>query len=299
MLQIIKFYKFFFVLSGLLVAASLVMLFAWGLNLGIDFRGGSLLELRFDQLPDTVQVTQNLTDSGFGEVSVQPAGEDHVIIKTQSFNSEDDRSKLLELLKNDYGNFEELRFDSIGPIIGAELRAKAYWQIVLVILGILLYIAYAFRRVSTGRSDKKITSWKMSLAAIVALIHDLLIVLGLFAFLGKFFHVEIDSLFITALLTVLGFSVHDTIVVFDRVRENLQRGSGETFEEILNYSVNQTLTRSINTSVTVLLVLLALAFFGGGSIFYFVIALLAGVTVGTYSSIYIASALLLIWNKAK
>lgn len=299
MLQLVKYYKFFLALSGLLVAASLVMLFVWGLNLGIDFRGGSLLELRFDQTPDTVQVAKALTDAGYSEILVQPAGKDHVIIKTQSFHSDDERTKLLELLKKNYGSFEELRFDSIGPIIGAEMRGKAYWQVILVVIGILLYIAYAFRRVSGGRSEKKITSWKMSLAAVIALIHDLLIVLGLFAFLGKFLHVEIDSLFITALLTVLGFSVHDTIVVFDRVRENLQRGSGESFAEILNYSVSQTLTRSINTSVTVLLVLLVLALFGGGSIFYFVIALLAGITVGTYSSIYVASAFLLVWNTEK
>jgi preprotein translocase subunit SecF len=296
MLQITKYKNFFFIFSGILVAASIGAIIVWGLRPGIDFTGGSVLELKFENMPSTVAVAEQLAQNGYSEVSAQPLGEGRIIIKMANIPSEEDRAKFIDFLKAKFGNFEELRFDSIGPVIGAELRAKAFWQIALVVIGILFYIAYAFRKVS-ARGEKKVTSWQMSIAAIVALVHDLLIVLGLFAVLGKFLGVEVDSLFITALLTVLGFSVHDTIVVFDRVRENLQRLTGESLYETVNFSVNQTLTRSINTSSTVLMVLLALALFGGSTIFYFVIALLVGITVGTYSSIFIASALLLAWNR--
>lgn len=296
MLQVTRYYKLFFALSGILVIGSVFALSIWGLKLGIDFKGGSFLELKFHSPPDTESMADTLTGAGFLGVTARPTGESGVIIKTPSVSSPEERAKLLEILKTEFGEFEELRFDTIGPIIGQELRNEAFWQVGLVVLGILLYIAYAFRRVAkTG--ERQVSSWRMSVAAIIALFHDLLIVLGVFSVLGHFYHVEIDGLFITALLTVLGFSVHDTIVVFDRVRENIQKATGENFDETVNYSVNQTLTRSINTSMTVLLVLLSLALFGGGSIFYFVLALLVGITVGTYSSIYIASALLVVWNR--
>lgn len=296
MLQIIKYYKFFLFLSGTLVGLSIVALILFGLNFGIDFRGGALLELKFDSPVDPGQLTNTLLTAGYPNVKVQLTGEGTVIIKTQSLNSENERQRLVTMIRNKHGEFEELRFDSIGPLIGAELRRRALWQIALVLLGILLYIAYAFRKVAEGRADKKISPWRMSWAAIAALAHDILIVLGVFSVLGKFWQVEVDSLFITAVLTILGFSVHDTIVVFDRVRENMRKETGLSFDETLNYSINQTLVRSINTSVTVIFVLLALAFFGGSSIFYFTVALLIGIIVGTYSSIYIASALLWLWH---
>lgn len=296
-MDIIRYYKIFFIISGVLVVASIASLSIYGLNLGIDFKGGTMIELKFDKMPDTKIVASEISGAGFGNVFTQPASDNRVIIKLQSLDSQAKRQSLIALLNEKFGKFEEQRFDTFGPSVGQELKQKAFWQVGLVILGILLYIAYAFRKVTSSRTNKNITSWKLSWAAIIALAHDLIVVLGVFSVLGKFYNVEIDSLFITALLTVLGFSVHDTIVVFDRVRENMQRGTGMSFAETLNYSVNQTLTRSINTSMTVLIVLLSLALFGGASTFFFILALLIGITVGTYSSIYIASALLLVWGK--
>ena len=297
MFSFLKSYKTLLAFSAALMIASIASLVFFGLNLGIDFKGGSLLELKFKQDVAANSVASDLTAAGFGNVVVQPSGDRQVLIKTEELSSQEDRAKLLDTLKNKFGEYEELRSDSIGPVIGTELRQKAFWQTGLVILGILFYIAYAFRKLGGRKSQAHASSWRLSLAAVIALLHDLLIVLGVFALLGRFHNVEIDSLFITALLTVLGFSVHDTIVVFDRLRENLQRELGYSFAETVNYSVNQTLVRSINTSMTVLFVLLALALFGGASIYYFVLALLIGIGAGTYSSIFVASALLLLWNR--
>lgn len=297
MLHVIKYYKLFFILSGIAVAASAGALAVWGLNFGVDFRGGSLLEVKFSQPVDSQRLAADLSQAGYGTALVQPSSDNKVLIKIPRTNSEEEHLAMQNLIKKNFGDFEELRFDSIGPAVGAELRQKAYWQTGLVILGILLYVAYAFRKIGVKRVDRNVTPWRMSWAAVIALVHDLIVTLGVFAVLGKIWHVEIDSLFVTALLTILGFSIHDTIVVFDRVRENMQLEHGKTFPEILNYSVNQTLTRSINTSVTVLLVLAALALFGGSTIYYFIIALILGITVGTYSSIYVASSLLLVWAR--
>jgi len=298
MLNIVKNYKITFAFSGILVIASLVLLVMFGLNLGIDFKGGSLLQLDFQAPVDPAAVTSVLEQAGFGNVLVQPSEGNQVIIKTQALNQHEDRLKLLNVLKDNFGEFQELRFDSIGPVVGEELKAKARWQTLAVIVGILLYVAYAFRNLGKQEARlKKVNSWRLSIAAIIALTHDIIIVLGVFALLGKLLGVETDIMFVTALLTVLGFSVNDTIVVFDRLRENLQKNRGDSFAEILNRSVNQTLTRSLNTSFTVLFVLLALIFFGGSATFYFVLALIIGITVGTYSSIFIASPLLLLWSR--
>ncbi|HLD27489.1 MAG TPA: protein translocase subunit SecF, partial [Patescibacteria group bacterium] len=188
----------------------------------------------------------------------------------------------------------ELRFDSIGPTIGNELKRKSFYAIIVVLLAIILYIAYAFRKVS-----KPVESYKYGAAAIIALIHDLLIIIGVFAVLGHFLNVQIDSYFVTALLTILGFSVHDTIVTFDRTRENLKRHQDKTFEEVVNLSVNETIIRSLNTSLTTVFVLLAIFLFGGETIRYFVLALALGLIVGTYSSIFLASPLLMIWYRLK
>ncbi len=174
---------------------------------------------------------------------------------------------------------------------------KAYWQIVLVCLGILFYLAYAFRKITKDGAKTEVSPWRLGLAAIAALIHDILITVGVFVLLGKFGGVEVDSLFVTALLTILGFSVHDTIVVFDRIRENLQVYKYRSLAAIIDYSINSTLARSINTSSTLIFVLIAMLLFGGASVFYFVLALLVGVVVGTYSSIFIASPLLYLWSK--
>jgi preprotein translocase subunit SecF len=194
-------------------------------------------------------------------------------------------------LQEKFGSINEVRFDSIGPVIGKELQRKAVIAIILVLAGIIVYLAYAFRKITGGL----VSSWAFGVNAILALIHDVLITIGFFAILGYFFKVEIDTLFVTALLTVIGFSVHDTIVVFDRIREGLKKHYGEVFENIVNNSINETIVRSINTSFTTLLVLVALYIFGGETIRYFALALIFGIIVGTYSSIFVASPLLLIW----
>lgn len=296
MLKVIKYYKIWFLFSGVLVAASLVLLFTWGLRAGIDLAGGSLSELQFVSPIETAGVRQELLAQGFLEVIVQPVNEKTAIIKTEALSGES-LENFRKILRDKFGEFEELRFESIGPALSSELVKKAYLQIFLVALGILVYITYAFRKTAKIAKKANPSSWKLGVAAIIALLHDILITIGLFVILGKFRGVEIDSLFITALLTILGFSVHDTIVVFDRIRENLEKHVYDSLEEIIDYSVNSTLARSINTSSTLIFVLIAMLLFGGQTIYYFVLALLVGVVVGTYSSIFIASPILYIWQK--
>jgi preprotein translocase subunit SecF len=291
MFNIIKYYKFWFVISIILFLAGVAAVAIYRLNLGIDFKGGTLTQISLTEAsPQTEEIKQTLTDAGFTDALVQTAGDRTFIIRTQPQEKEQ-HDQLLKALSDKYGNVTEDQFTSIGPVIGKELAEKAVYQLLLVSLGIILYIAYAFRKVT-----KPVSSWRFGWAAIVALLHDLVIVLGVFALLGKFYHVEIDGLFVTALLTVLGFSVHDTIVVFDRIRENLRTRAGQSLSEIINSSINQTIVRSINTSLTVIFVLVALLLFGGETIRYFVLALLIGIVAGTYSSIFIASPLLLVWH---
>jgi len=295
MIKIIQKRYIYLGISAILVAASLVLLLLWGLKLGIDFTGGSLSELSFGQRPNAQAVHDLLLNNSqlnLDEAKVQPAGERELIIRTRTLKEAEHQS-LLKLLKDTYpqAGILEKRFESIGPIIGQELKDKAVMAIIIVLLTIILYVAYTFRKVS-----RPVASWKYGIAAILALIHDVLIVVGVFVVLGHYFNVEVGVLFVTALLTVLGYSVNDTIVVFDRVRENLIYRPKETFMETVNHSVNETLLRSINTSLTTLLVLLAVYFFGGVTIKNFVLALIIGTVSGTYSSIFIASPLLVIWQ---
>ena len=292
MLNFTKYFKFWGGFSIVLVIISIILLSMYGLNMGIDFKGGTLSQLKFAGSTPTNQEIQEVhSANGVNDSVIQPSDNGTVIIRTGP-QDKVVHDKILSMLKEKYGDFEEEQFTSIGPVIGKELKSNAVYQLILVSLGIILYITYAFRKVS-----KPVSSWKFGVSAIVALIHDLLIVLGVFAILGKYLDVQIDTLFVTAILTVLGFSVHDTIVVFDRIRENLRMRAGQSLEEIVNSSVNQTLVRSINTSLTVIFVLTSLLLFGGETIRYFVVALLIGIIAGTYSSIFIASPLLLLWHK--
>jgi preprotein translocase subunit SecF len=291
MLKILKYYKYLFVFSGVLFVAGILALAIFGLNLGIDFKGGTLTELVFTQQYDMAKVRQTVVDQGIQNFQPQTAGDKGLILKTGALEKEQ-HDKLLEALKTNIGAFEEKQLTSIGPTVGGELKKNALYQLVIVSLGIILYIAYAFRKV-----QRPITSWRFGWAAIVALLHDLVIVLGVFAIIGHYKGVEIDSMFVTAMLTVLGFSVHDTIVVFDRIRENLKVHAGQPIEFVVNHSITQTIVRSLNTSLTVLFVLLALLLFGGETIRYFVLALFIGVIAGTYSSIFVASPLLVMWQK--
>lgn len=296
MFSVIKNYKYFFIFSGVLVAGSLVLFFTWGLRVGIDFQGGTLAELEFEKMVESKDIQSELLTKGFYDVIVQSVSDKTVIIKTGLIH-EGELADFKKTLIEKFGEYKELRYESIGPTISRELVHKAYWQIALVCLGILLYITYSFRKINKAAKKAKVSSWRLGLAAIIALIHDLVITVGFFVILGKFRGVEIDALFITALLTILGFSVHDTIVVFDRIRENLNLFPYKSLEVIIDHSINSTLARSINTTSTLIFVLIALALFGGSTIFNFVLALLVGVTIGTYSSIFIASPLLYVFGR--
>lgn len=293
MINTLKYSKFWFITSAIILAFGVISLSVYGLKLGIDFKGGTISEFQFEKPFNIENARTVVVKSGLKNFQLQTADENGLIVKAEVFDSEI-HSKLLSNFKTDLGEYKEVRFDSIGPVVGKELKQKALYQLILVSLGIVLYIGYAFRKVS-----KPVTSWRFGWSAIVALIHDLLFVLGVFSILGHYKGVEIDSLFVTAVLTVLGFSVHDTIVVFDRIRENLKTHAGQTLEFIINHSIAQTIVRSLNTSLTVLFVLLALLLFGGESIKYFVLALFIGIIVGTYSSIFIASPVLYFLQKAK
>jgi preprotein translocase subunit SecF len=286
-----KYYKFWFLVSAVLFVAGVVSLAVFGLKPGIDFTGGTLTELGFTQtVPAVPDALETLKAAGFTDAQVQPLGDHSLIVRTGPQENEE-HIKLVKALSDKYGAVTEDQYSSIGPTIGKELKSQAFLQLILVSIGIILYIAYAFRKVS-----KPVSSWRFGVSAIVALLHDLFIVVGVFSLLGHFGGVEIDSLFVTALLTVLGFSVHDTIVVFDRIRENLRIRAGQSLSDIVNNSINQTLIRSLNTSLTVVFVLTALFLFGGASIHYFVLALLIGIIAGTYSSIFIASPMLMVWH---
>ena len=292
MLNLMKYYKAWFLVSALISVVAIAALLVYGLKPGIDFRGGTLTQVGFANTPpDSAQVGETLRAAGFEGVQVQVLGERSMVIRTSPQENEE-HLRLIQVLSEKYEGMIEEQFTSIGPVIGRELKGQAAIQLILVSLGIIFYIAYAFRKVT-----RPVSSWRFGVAAIVALVHDLLIVIGVFAILGHYRGVEVDSLFVTALLTVLGFSVHDTIVVFDRIRENLRIRAGANLFEIINNSINQTLIRSLNTSLTVVFVLTALFLFGGESIHYFVLALLVGIAAGTYSSIFIASPILYVWHQ--
>lgn len=293
MFQPLKYYKLFFVISGLILLFGIVSLSVYRLKLGIDFKGGSQMELQFKQTYDLTKVQSAVSSEQLGNFQTQTAQNNTLIIETQSL-TKDQHAKLLSDIKSQAGDFNETQYTAIGPTIGKELSQNAFWQLLLVSVGIILYIGYAFRKV-----QKPVTSWRFGGAAVIALFHDLLFVLGIFSLLGHFKGVEVDSLFVTAMLTVLGFSVHDTIVVFDRIRENLKLFPGQSIDWVVNHSISQTIVRSLNTSLTVLFVLLSLLLFGGETIRYFVLALFIGIIVGTYSSIFIASPVLVLWQRWK
>lgn len=279
-------------LPGGLVILSFIAIAVYGLTFGIDFRGGSLLEVSFKGERPSIEVVRGQVGQlPLGAFTVQPSGDDSYVVRTRDV-SEAEHQALLSALS---GGTEE-RFTSIGPTIGKELRNKAWIAISAVLLTIMAFIAFAFRKVS-----EPVSSWKYSVVSMVTLLHDIIVPVGLFAVLGYFFGAEIDSLFVVAILTILGISINDTIVVFDRIRENLKKNheehTSEDFEETVGRSLNQTIVRSINTSVTVIFVLLALFFFGPESTKNFALTLTVGMIAGTYSSIFLASPLLVVWER--
>ena len=361
-MNIIQNRKIYFTISSILVAASIIVVLAFGFNLGIDFTGGSLMEIRANQdieisnsdietiltsPKDTEDPNAEPVQALLESIKIQPTGERGFLLRFKDV-TEDEHQAILSVLNIEFakqlpdteepnqaeqesqsaadsgvvatdmdGNpvdlkiitepfaessattivgknaIEEMRFESIGPIVGQELKDKALEAILAVLAAIILYIAWAFRKVSDP-----VSSWKYGVIAIIALAHDVIIPTGIFVLLGHFMNVELDILFVTALLTILGFSVNDTIVVFDRTRENLARDHHKhDFEFIVNKSVNETIRRSINTSLTTFVVLLSIYLFGGETIKNFILALMIGVVVGTYSSIFLASPLLVVWEK--
>lgn len=377
MIKIIQRRKIWFAFSLTLFVISIAALAAWGLKLGIDFTGGTLIEFSFKNgILNSEEIKDSLKDLDLGEVNVQFSGEKDVLLRFKDID-EDTHQKIIESLElavssknsaesnNKTGteeaisageeivksenagnleegkssesannlekpseenntnnsnsstkkngtaennnetinntetatkvarrNIEEKRFDSIGPVIGSELKNSAVWATVIALIAIVLYIGWAFRKVS-----RPISSFKYGIAATAALFHDVIITLGVFSVLGHFYNVEIGVTFVAAILAILGYSVNDTIIVFDRTRENLLKSGIDDFEEVVNKSVNETMVRSLNTSFTTLLVLFALYLFGGETIKYFVVALLVGIAFGTYSSIFIASPLLVSWQR--
>lgn len=285
--------KLWYIVSLVIIVPGAISLALNGLKLGIDFRGGQLMEVQGEVAQQEVLSAADRLE--LKDVTVISAG-DNTLIRYRSA-SEDakqqqaDRQALAGQLQG--SGHPEVRYESVGPSISADITQKAIISIALASIAIVLYIAFAFRNV-----PPPMTSWNFGITAIITMLHDAFLLLGIFSLLGVFFEVEVDALFVTAILTVIGFSVHDTIVVFDRIRENLRRHRGE-FEQIVNDSILETLARSLNTSFTVLLVLLAMYLFGGQSIQLFVLALLIGIAAGTYSSIFNAAPLLVSWHRYK
>lgn len=292
-LQVVKLRSLWYLISGVLITLSFIFLASWGLKQGIEFTGGTLMAVRFEgDRPSVAEMQESLgsVPEDIGTAIIQPAGDTDMQIRLQPI-SEDAHQKILETFNEKYGNVTELRYDGIGPVIGQELRSKSLRGLIIVLLAILLYVAYAFRKVSAP-----VQSWKYGLVTIFAAFHDVIVPVGVFAYLGHFYGTEIGTPFIAAVLTILGYSITDTIVVMDRIRENLLRTSA-TFSEIVETSVHQTFLRSFNTSMTTLLVLFAIFLYGGATLREFTLTLIIGIAVGTYSSIFIASPLLVTLEK--
>lgn len=279
-----------FGISAAVLVPGIIFLAVFGLPLGIDFTGGTLWELKFSQKPASQTLLNFFANYDIEIVSLQQT-ETSFILRTR-FLAQDQHDKILLELTGNFGQIEDVRFESIGPTVSANLARKAILALGFATIAILAFIAWAFRKV-----PKPASAISFGVCAILALVHDVGVLVGSFAILAKAGAV-VDSLFVVAALTVIGFSVHDTIVVFDRVRENLAKFSQKiTFSDIVNFSILQTLGRSLATSITVILVLLALLLFGGSTIKWFVVALLIGIVSGTYSSIFTAAPLLVVWNE--
>lgn len=335
MIQIVKKRKISFIISTVLFITSLVLLTSIGLKPNIDFTGGTLMEIAFSEARPTVEeLKASLDKIGQNSAVIQPIDVNGYIVKT-TFVTEPQHQEILSTLRDSFqtgevieggsagvivesnggsadainfeevgknssvvkttGNYiEEKRIETIGPAISTYLRERAWQAALLVIIAIVLFIAYAFRRVS-----RPVKSWKFGVTAIVALVHDMVITMGVFVLLGYFMGVEVGIPFVVALLTILGYSVNDTIVVFDRIREKIIKRGSDKFDETVNIGVNETLVRSVNTSITTLIVLFGLFLFGGESIKYFALALIIGIALGTYSSIFLASPLLVVWEQYK
>ena len=323
MIDFIKYRYVSLIVSGILFVVSVIALLTLGLKLGIDFTGGSLIELTFTKGRPTVEDIQKaFVPLNLGEVSVQPTKQESVLLRMR-FITEEEHQKILTTLRTtfdiasatssmkavvmtsstgkasstltamskDTPAVYEDNIQTIGSSVSSSLRTRAVQGSLAIIIAIIVYIAYVFRKIS-----RPVASWKYGISAVIALLHDIVITMGVFAFLGRYAGVEVGIPFVVALLTVFGYSVNDTIVVFDRIRETLMRKRVERFDQLVNVAINETIMRSINTTLIVLIPLFALFFLGGESIRYFAFALLIGVTSGAYSSIFVASPLVVLWE---
>ncbi len=287
-----RFYSIFFTVSVILMVASIAALFAYGLKLGVDFTGGSVLEVTFDHQRPTADALKAALPETAKDATVNLTGSQGAVIRLGTL-TEAEHQALLKSLDASFkdAGLHEARFDSVGPVVGNELKSKSISAIIYTLLAITVYLGFVFRKLS-----RTFSLWTMSVGTLVALAQDILLPLGLFAWLGHAYDVEISAVFVAALLTILGYAISDRVIILDRVRENLLRGGikGETFGQLVHRSVIQTMGRSINTAMTVLLALVAIFLFGGESIRYFALALIVGIVSGAYSSIFVASPIL-VW----
>lgn len=289
-MNIIGLRKIWYSISAILIIPGIIAIFMWGLKPGIDFRGGTNMEVTFNQNTSVEQVKNAVSGLDLKSLTIVTTNTPNsFLIKSEQIDQAK-HIKMVEELKK-VGENQEVKFETVGPTMSNDLKNKAIMAVIIASFAIIFYIAFAFRSVPRPAS-----SWKFGVGAVIALIHDLIFVIGLWSILGHYFGYEIDALFITGLLTIMGFSVHDTIVVFDRIRENLRKHPSINFEENVNNSIIQTINRSLNTSLTVIIVLSALYFLGGDSLKHFILLLLIGITIGTYSSIFNAAPILVSWQ---
>ena len=289
-MNIVRYKNLFFAFSLIIIIPGIFALFMWGLKVGIDFAGGTLWEVKVAESIDSLIIQEFLSGQGAEVAQVAQTSGDTYLIRLKT-TDEETLNGLRTNVDENFGPSEDVRLETVGPTISKELAQKAIIAVLVAIAAIVVYITWAFRQV-----PKPTSSLAFGICTVIALLHDVLLLVGVFALLGHFFAIEVDALFITATLTVIGFSVHDTIVVFDRIRENLKKYDDYPFENVVNHSILQTFSRSLNTSLTAVFVLLALFLFGGESIKTFVLALLIGIISGTYSSIFNAAPLLIVWQ---
>jgi len=289
-MTITKYRTLIFWLTGVILAAAVSAIVFYGLPRGIDFTGGSLMQVSYPEgRPPLADIQKQVAEVPLGAVSVRESGDNAVVIRTRTMTPEE-HSMMLKVLSQGVA-ITELAYTSVGPTFGSQFATKALWALLAVAFAIALYVAFAFRKVS-----RPVPSWVYGIVVILMLVHDLIVPAGFYALLAHFTGAEVDALFITALLALLGYSVNDTIVVFDRVREHLVHNEKsnvkEEFELTVGKSISETLTRSVNTSLTVVLALVALVFFGAEATRNFALVMLVGVVAGTYSSVLVAAPLL-------
>ncbi len=289
-ISFIKYYKIYYLISGILIVASIASLVVFGLRFSIDFLGGSILEVELEKRPENSVIREKLNKFDLGEVTVQSTGDRGVILRLKSIDEAIHKQILSSL--GEISPVEEKRFESIGSTIGKELRGKTLFLIFVSLIALLVYIAIAFRKISGT-----VSSWQYGVVSIITLTFDVLIPLSVFALLGKLYNVQLNIPIVAALLTILGYTINDKVIVFDRVRENLLKSREENFEELVNQSLNQILGRSLSTGTCTLFVLLSIFLLGGETLKYFALTLIIGIVIGTYSSLFIASPLLISWEK--